>query len=85
MERMVEWMNKETKRKMKALDALENRIKIELNEGDVFHLGDEKIQYIVTMHDGQLMGKCVGCYGSYVGLEYWADRIQIIKKGGGVE
>ena len=53
----------------------------ELKEGDVFHLGDKAIQYTVVMHDGELMGKCIGCYGSYVGLNYWADRIQIVKGG----
>ena len=59
----------------------------ELKEGDIFHLGDEKIQYTVTMHDGELTGKCIGCYGSYVGLKYWADRIRIVKRveDGGVD
>lgn len=51
-----------------------------LKEGDIFHLGDKTIQYTVVMRGGELMGKCKGCHGSYVGLSYWSDRIQIVKK-----
>ncbi|MFW5962385.1 MAG: YopX family protein [bacterium] len=49
----------------------------ELYEGDVFHLGDENITYVVVWNDTGLMGKQIGS-SSYVGLKHWQDRIVLI-------
>ena len=47
-------------------------------EGDVFVMGDPNIKHTVEWHDTGFMGKQVGTLGSYVGLMYWLDRIEII-------
>lgn len=47
-----------------------------LFEGDIFHVGDPRIKYVVVWHDTGFMGKQLGARGSYVGLEHWATRIE---------
>lgn len=54
---------------------LKNGLKI--FEGDTYHHGDNNITYTVVWHDSGLIGK-QNKSSSYVGLEAWADRIQII-------
>lgn len=49
-----------------------------LYEGDIFHVGDPRIRYVVVWHDTGFMGKQLGARGSYVGLEHWATRIEKI-------
>lgn len=50
----------------------------ETYEGDIFHLGDRNILYVVEWHDCGLMGRQIRTRGSYVGLTYWQDKIEII-------
>ena len=47
-------------------------------EGDIFNLGDKNIRYVVVWHDSGFMGKSVGAHGSFVGLEHWKARIDLI-------
>lgn len=47
-------------------------------EGDIFIMGDRNIKHIVEWHDSGFMGKQNRTLGSYVGLTYWNDRIEII-------
>ena len=49
----------------------------EIYEGDVYHLGDENIKYIVVWHDASLIGNQIGTSG-YAGLSYWQDDIEIL-------
>ena len=46
-------------------------------EGDVFNLGDMNILYLVVWHDAGFKGKQIRST-SYVGLDYWKDRIEVI-------
>lgn len=46
-------------------------------EGDIYHLGDKNILYVVVWHDTSLIGKQVRT-SSYAGLSCWQDRIEII-------
>lgn len=46
-------------------------------EGDIFSLGDKNILYVVEWCDTGLKGKQTGST-SWVGLEHWQDRIEII-------
>jgi len=50
----------------------------EIYEGDIFHIGDPNLMHEVVWHDTGFIGKQIGCYGSYIGLEHWADRIEVI-------
>jgi len=50
---------------------------VDLFEGDIFHLGDINIKYVVVWHDTGLKGKQIGS-SSYVGLTQWKDNIVII-------
>jgi len=50
----------------------------EIYEGDIFHLGDRNILYVVEWHDCGLMGRQCRTHESYVGLTYWQDRIEVI-------
>lgn len=50
----------------------------EIYEGDIFHIGDQNLLHEVLWHDTGLIGKQIGCYGSYIGLEHWADSIEVI-------
>lgn len=50
----------------------------EIYEGDVFHLGDPNIKYVVVWSDSGLRGLQLGTYGSVVGLEHWRDRIKLL-------
>jgi hypothetical protein len=49
----------------------------EINEGDIFILGDINIKYLVEYRNASLMGKQIGS-SSFVGLSFWSDRIEII-------
>jgi len=49
----------------------------EIYEGDVFHLGDPNILYVVQIEDCGFKGKQVGS-SSYVGLTYWIDKITVV-------
>ncbi|RXZ68583.1 hypothetical protein EPT53_09220 [Fusobacterium necrophorum] len=44
-------------------------------EGDIFHVGDEKILYFVE--DCELKGKQIKS-NSWIGLEHWKDKIEVI-------
>jgi hypothetical protein len=48
---------------------------VELFEGDIYHQGDPVILYIIIWRDSGFIGKQIGTRGSYVGIEYWQDRI----------
>ena len=50
---------------------------VEIYEGDIFHLGDKNIKYVVEYVDCGLKGKQLGT-NSYIGLTYWKDKIEII-------
>lgn len=49
----------------------------EIYEGDVYHQGDENIEYVVVWHDSGFIGKQKGS-SSYSGLEHWKDRIVLV-------
>lgn len=49
----------------------------EIYEGDIFHLGDIIILYVVEWIDSGFKGRQIS-NKSTVGLEYWQDRIEII-------
>jgi uncharacterized phage protein (TIGR01671 family) len=49
----------------------------EIYEGDIYHMGDENIKYIVVWNDTGLTGKQLGS-SSYAGLSYWQKNIEII-------
>ena len=49
----------------------------EIYEGDIFSLGSEKILYVVEWIDVGLRGRQIS-NRSYVGLEWWKDRIEIV-------
>ena len=46
-------------------------------QGDIFHLGDPNITYVVEWFDCGLKGRQVGNMSS-VGLVHWKDKIKII-------
>lgn len=50
---------------------------VEIYEGDIFHLGDPNIKYIVEQHDCGLSGRQNG-NKSRVGLTYWQSNIEVI-------
>ena len=50
----------------------------EIFEGDVFHLGDPRITYVVFWIDCGLKAKQIGSYGSFCGVTYWADNLTIV-------
>lgn len=45
--------------------------------GDIIHLGDKKIIYIVEWQDTGLRGRQFN-NRSYVGLSYWQELIEVI-------
>lgn len=49
----------------------------EIYEGDIFHLGDPNIRYVVVYRDCGLIGRQIGS-SSTVGIPYWSDSITII-------
>ncbi|BDR66996.1 hypothetical protein K144312032_12240 [Clostridium tetani] len=49
----------------------------EIYEGDIYHIGDKNIRYVVVWNDTRLIGKQLGS-NSYAGLSYWQDKIEII-------
>ncbi len=49
----------------------------EIYEGDIFHIGDEKIKYIVEWHDSGLKGRQYN-NKSYVGIDHWHLDLEII-------
>lgn len=49
----------------------------EIYEGDIYHVGDKNIRYVVVWDDTGLIGKQLGS-SSYVGLSYWQERMEII-------
>ena len=48
----------------------------EIYEGDVFHLGDVNIKYIVEWIDTGLKGR-QSTNSSYVGLKHWQERVEV--------
>ena len=50
----------------------------ELLEGDIFHTGDKRIKSVVVWHDNEFIGKQIGTYGSYIGLEYHRKWIEVV-------
>ena len=50
----------------------------EIYEGDIFILSDPKHKHIVEWSDNGFMGKQNGTLGSYIGLSYWNDDIEVI-------
>lgn len=49
----------------------------EIYEGDIFHIGDKKILYVVEWIDCGLKGKQIR-NKSWIGLDYWKDNIEVI-------
>ncbi|BDR81041.1 YopX family protein [Clostridium tetani] len=49
----------------------------EIYDGDIYHMGDKNIRYVVVWNDTRLIGKQLGS-NSYAGLSYWQDKIEII-------
>ena len=50
---------------------------VEIYEGDIFHLGDITIRYVVEWIDSGFKGRQIS-NKSTVGLEYWQNRIEVI-------
>lgn len=46
-------------------------------EGDIFHIGSEKILYVVEWIDCGLKGRQIK-NKSWIGLDYWKDDIEVI-------
>ncbi|MET3700164.1 uncharacterized phage protein (TIGR01671 family) [Bacillus oleivorans] len=49
----------------------------EIYEGDIYHQGDLEILYIVQYRGTGFIGKQIRS-SSYVGLEHWQERIEIV-------
>ena len=49
----------------------------EIYEGDIFHIGSEKILYVVEWIDCGLKGRQIR-NKSWIGLDYWKDDIEVI-------
>ena len=56
---------------------LKDKKGVGIYEGDIFHLGDKTILYVVEWIDSGFKGRQIN-NKSTVGLEYWQDRIEII-------
>jgi uncharacterized phage protein (TIGR01671 family) len=56
---------------------LKDRNGVKIWEGDVFHLGDPNILYVVVWQDAGLVGRQRGNRSS-VGLSYWAPYLEIV-------
>lgn len=50
---------------------------VDIYEGDIFHLGDITIRYVVEWIDSGFKGRQIS-NKSTVGLEHWQDKIEII-------
>lgn len=50
----------------------------EIYEGDICHLGDPRITYVVLWVDCGLKIKQIGSYGSFCGVDYWVDSLTIV-------
>lgn len=50
----------------------------EIYEGDVVHLGDPRITYVLLWLDCGLKAKQIGAYGSFCGVTYWAETMTIV-------
>ena len=57
---------------------LSDRNGVKIFEGDIFHAGSLDITYEVVWHDTGFMGKCIGTYGSYLGLLHSLKSIEVI-------
>ena len=51
---------------------------MEIYEGDVVHLGDPRITYVLLWLDCGLKAKQIGAYGSFCGVTYWAETMTIV-------
>jgi len=51
---------------------------IRIFEWDIYHKRDKNIKCKVVWNDSGLMGKQIGTYGSYEGLTYWINYIEVI-------
>lgn len=56
---------------------LKDKNEKEIYEGDIYHMGDKNIKYVVVYEDAGFKGKQLGT-SSYAGLSYWQDKIEII-------
>lgn len=50
----------------------------EIYEGDIVHLGDPRITYVLLWIDCGLKAKQIGAYGSFCGVTYWAETMTIV-------
>ena len=57
---------------------LKDKNGIRIFEGDIYHKRDKNIKCKVVWNDSGLMGKQIGTYGSYEGLTYWINDIEVI-------
>jgi len=49
----------------------------EIYEGDIYHMGDKNIRYVVVWNDTGFTGKQLGSR-SYAGLSYWKNNIEVV-------
>lgn len=50
---------------------------VKIFEGDVYHMGDPSIKYVVIWKDGGFAGKQIGS-SSFAGLSHWIEQIEVI-------
>ncbi len=56
---------------------LQDKNGTDIYDGDIYHMGDPNIRYIVVWHDTGFIGKQIGS-SSYAGLEHWKEKIEVV-------